>query len=112
MSTQFSKEQVGQPVTVIGQAVNRKNGACLVTPNGDVWMEGLSTWPEEICAGAAPGKQVGVTGVLAEDQGLPVFVAQKDQPIVQGIPVAQGTNLQQASHRWLLKNATWTVGSA
>lgn len=110
MSTLFTKDQVGQSVTVVGRAVNRKNGACLMTPNGDVWIEELSTWPEDICAGSELGKQITVTGVLAEDTGLPVFVQQKDQPIVQGIPVPEGTNLHQAGHRFVLQNATWKIG--
>ncbi len=107
MNTLFAKEQIGQHVTVTGQPVNRKNGACLILPNGEVWIEGLSTWPDEIAVGAQPGKELTVTGVLSEDNQLPVFVQKKDEPIVQGIPVPQGTDIQQASHRFVLNNATW-----
>ena len=107
MTELFSKEQVGQHVTVTGQPVNRKNGACLVTPDGEVWIEELSSWPENIAFGGQPGKELTVTGVLSEDNQLPVFIQKNNEPIAQGVPVPQGTNMEQASHRFVLKNATW-----
>jgi len=43
---------------------------------------------------------------LDEDQGLPVFIPDDSDLAVQGIPVPAGTDLEKASHRFLLRDAT------
>ncbi len=55
------------------------------------------------------GKRVKVTGVLTEDHALPVFIPKQGEPIPQGIPVPEATDLYQASHRYVLKEATWEL---
>jgi len=106
-SSPISPANLGKKVTVEGYAVNRKFGAELVGEGFSVFIEGLAGWPEEICAGGERGRKLRVTGLLAEDYGLPVFIPKPNEPLVQGIPVPEGTDLQKARHRFLLKNATW-----
>ena len=100
---------LGKQITVEGFAVNRKIGAELVGTDFSLWIEGLSSWPKGYYSGGEKGKKVKVTGILAEDHGLPVFVPKKGEPPVQGIPVPKGTDLKKASHRYLLKNAKWEL---
>ncbi len=102
-----SAQNLGRRITVEGWAVNRKGGAALEGDGFTVWMEGMESWPAECCAGGARGRRLRATGVLAEDHGLPVFVPQQDQPIRQGIPVPEGTDLEVASRRFLLVDACW-----
>jgi hypothetical protein len=105
--SKVSKENLGKQITVEGQAVNRKFGAQLVGADFDLWIDSLSSWPTGYCSGVKKGVKVRATGVLAEDNGLPVFIPKKNVPPVQGILVPPGTDLKQASHRFLLKNAKW-----
>ncbi|OHB75181.1 MAG: hypothetical protein A2Z34_01615 [Planctomycetes bacterium RBG_16_59_8] len=104
-----SEANLGKQITVEGWAVNRKGGAQLLGGGFDLWIAGLESWPDGYYTGGDRGKRVKVTGVLAEDHGLPVFVPKKDDPIVQGIPVPEGTDLKKASHRYLVKNAKWEL---
>jgi hypothetical protein len=89
--------------------VDRKIGAQLIGPGFDLWIDGLSSWPEGYCTGGNKGNKVRVSGVLAEDNGLPVFIPKKGEPVIQGIPVPEGTDLKKASHRYILKNASWEL---
>jgi hypothetical protein len=102
-----SAAHLGQRVTVVGWAVNRPVGAELVGSDFSVWIDGLGLWPEGYYSGGDRGKRVKVTGVLAEDQGLPVFIPKKGELPRQGIPVPEGTDLHKASHRYLLEDAMW-----
>jgi hypothetical protein len=100
---------LGQRLTVEGWAVNRKNGAQLLTAKVDVWIDGLASWPPGYYSGGEKGRKVRVTGILAADQGLPVFIPSPAEPPVQGLPVPPGTDLAQAGHRYLLKQAHWEL---
>jgi hypothetical protein len=101
-----SREDLGRRITLEGEAVNHKNGAALQVGDVSVWIDGLSSWPDGYFVGGR-GRTVSVTGVLAEDHGLPVFVPRDDEPLVQGIPVPEGTDLDAASRRFVLRDATW-----
>jgi hypothetical protein len=50
-----------------------------------------------------------VTGKIIERHDLPVFVHEEGEPEMQGIPVPKGTDLDKASHRYLLSRVTWHV---
>jgi hypothetical protein len=104
-----SDANLGKEITVEGWAVNRKNGAQLVGDGFEVWIEDLAGWPEGYYTGGDKGRKVTVKGILAQDHGLPVFVPKKDEPIVQGIAVEEGTDLEKASLRYILKKATWAL---
>lgn len=101
-------ENVGKRVLLKGWAVNRKGGAVLVTDDGEhVWIDGLASWPDGYYRGGDKGKRLRVSGTLDEDHGLPVFVQKEGEPIVQGVPVPEGTDLEKASHRFVLRDASW-----
>lgn len=102
-------ENIGREVTVVGWAVNRKNGAQLVGDDFEVWIDGLASWPEGYYEGGDRGRKVKVKGVLDQDHGLPVFVPKEGEPVVQGIPVEEGTDLDEASLRYVIKNAEWDL---
>jgi len=104
-----SDDNIGREITVVGWAVNRKNGAQLVGDGLDLWIEDLASWPDGYYEGGDRGKKVRVTGILAQDHGLPVFVPKEGEPVVQGIPVEEGTDLEKAGLRYVLKNATWDL---
>ncbi|MBI5537488.1 MAG: hypothetical protein HY898_32495 [Deltaproteobacteria bacterium] len=101
---------VGQRVVVDGTAANAKLGAMLETSAGVVWIDGLDSWPEGFYEGQGKGKRLRVTGVVVERHDLPVFVKKPGEPEMQGIPVSPGTDLDHASKRYLLQNATWEPG--
>jgi len=101
------KEFVGKKVTLIGKTVNMKLGAVLVLENGQgIWMDEMGSWPNGYYT-EKESKSVQVTGVLIERYDLPVFVPSNDSTVKQGIPVQQGTDLKEASHRYLMKNYDW-----
>jgi hypothetical protein len=102
-----SDENIGKEITVVGWAVNSKIGALLVGDGLDLWIEDLAGWPDGYYEGGERGKKVKVTGILEQDHGLPVFVPREGEPVVQGIPVEEGTDLEKASLRYVLKNAKW-----
>jgi hypothetical protein len=99
-----SADNLGKRITVQGGAVNSRTGAKLVGRGFELWIDNLNDWPE----GFRDGK-VRVTGVLAEDHGLPVFVPKRGEFPVQGMPVPEGTDLEKASHRYVLKDAKWAL---
>ena len=101
----ISREAIGSHVKLRGVAMNRKGGAVLVVGETHVWIEGLLSWPDG--DRAIDGRTITVEGTLDEDHNLPVFVPKKDEPLVQGIPVPDGTDLHEASHRYILRNARW-----
>lgn len=109
-SAPISKANIGKDISVEGWTGHYKNGDGLLLDNGSiVWMDDSFAWPEEYYSGSDKGKKVKVTGTLAEDYGLPVFIPDENEPIVQGMPVPEGTDLEEASHRFLLENATWEL---
>lgn len=100
---------LGKRITLEGQASNRKIGAELVGSDFNVWIDGITDWPKEYRASGDKGKKVRVVGILAEDHGLPVFIPKEGEESIQGMPVPEGTDLEKASHRYLLKDAKWEL---
>lgn len=96
--------RLGQPVTLEGFAEARKLGAALRGSGFEVWIDRMDEWP----AGAA-GRKVRVTGVLEERHDLPVYMRKAGEPPVAGIPVPEGTDLRQASRRYVVRDAKWSL---
>jgi len=98
---------IGQRVTLVGIAEPQKNGAALRGADFCVWIDGLHDWTQEFS-----GHRVQVVGVLEERHDLPVFVADtppEERMRMQGIPVPSGTDLDEASRRFILREAKWTM---
>lgn len=106
-SKQISAANLGKRITVLGEPRNLKLGAQLAGEGFDLWIKGLDSWPDDVIPSGHTGKRLKVTGVLIEDHSLPVFVPKEGEPIKSGMPVPEGTDLKQASHRFLLDQATW-----
>jgi hypothetical protein len=106
----LAKDNIGKPISIEGRCENRKGGACVVDEAGAVvWVDGLNQWAEGLNASGDQGKKVKVTGVLAEDNALPVYIPEDKYDLRQGIPMPKGTDLAKASHRYLLKNVQWSL---
>jgi hypothetical protein len=55
------------------------------------------------------GAWVRVRGTVVQRSDLPVFVQDPNAPIMQGMPVPEGTDLEQARKRWVIEHATVTL---
>ena len=98
------RDRLGQQVTLDGVAETRKLGAALRGNGFDVWIDRLERWPAE-----ALGRKVRVTGILEERQDLPVYIPKAGDPPSAGIPVPEGTDLREASRRYLIRDSKWSV---
>ena len=96
--------QLGRQVTLEGTAEARKLGAVLRGNGFDVWIDRLQDWP-----GQYVGHRVRVSGILEERHDLPVFIQKAGEPVAGGIPVPEGTDLQQASRRYVVRDAKWSL---
>lgn len=91
---------VGAFVTLEGKAEEAKEGPLLIAGDEQYWIDGAKDWPR--------GKRVKVEGKVIEKYDRPVFVPKKGEPQKAGVPVAEGTDLKAASHRYLIGEAKWT----
>ena len=101
-----SKELVGTVVVLKGQPQRRKGGITIVGEGFEVWLVNEELLSDEVFGDDATGPFMSFSGTLDEDQGLPVFIPDDSDLAVQGIPVPAGTDLEKASHRFLLRDAT------
>lgn len=101
------EDYLGESIALEGKAANAKLGAQLIGENFVIWIDGLGAWPEGFYLGGDEGKRIKVTGVVIEKHDLPVFIPREDEPEKTGIPVLKDTDLREASHRYLLKDAVW-----
>jgi hypothetical protein len=103
------KTLVGKKITIIGKTVNVKGGAILLVGNEiDIWMDEMDSWPDGYYNSEAEAKMIKVTGILIERNDLPVYIPDEKNSIYQqGIPMPKGTDLKEASHRYLLKEYKW-----
>lgn len=110
-SDEILKKYIGKKIIVIGKSVNMKLGAALLLENGNrIWIDKMEGWPIDFYPDEDNAKTLKVTGVLIEENDLPIFVQNENARIAQqGIPVPNGTNLNEASKRFLLKKATWSI---
>jgi len=96
----------GRCVTAEGYAQAQKIGALLNLggPTIGVFFEsGESQWTVPL------GVRVRVQGRVAERADLPVFVQEPGEPIMQGMSVPAGTDLEQARRRFVIEQAEATV---
>ena len=78
--------------------------------NGNIiWIDNLETWPEGYCPGDDNSKIININGIVIERYDKPVFIYRDGEEIQSGIPVPEGTNLREASHRFLLKDVKWEI---
>lgn len=98
------ESQLGQLVTIDGDAEDAKLGALLITGSGMIWIDGLDAWPSNV-----RGKRLVVTGKVIQRSDLPVFVHEEGEPEMQGMPVPAGTDVEKARRRFLLAEPAWKV---
>ena len=103
------KKHVGKKIIIIGKSTNEKIGAAVTLSNDKrIYIEDFNSWPKNYYLGERKSKTVKITGILIERNDLPVFIANDDE-LKQGMSVPKGTDLKQASHRFLLKNVSWKI---
>ncbi len=104
-SNDYWSRYLSEEVTIRGIAQNHKTGAYVQIINRQgLYIDFLNYWPEDY-----NGKTIEVTGVVIKKHDLPVFIPKEGEPVVTGIPVPEGTDIHEASKRYLLKNATWKL---
>jgi hypothetical protein len=88
-----------------GYAVGMKIGEALDLggPSIGVIFDGDGGWQVPL------GAWVQVRGTIVERSDLPVFVQDPNEPIMQGMPVPEGTDLEQARKRWVIEHAVATL---
>lgn len=96
--------RIGERVALEGIAEARKLGAALRGDEFDVWIDQMQDWPP-----AVVGRRVRVAGILDERHDLPVYVQRPGEPAAAGIPVAEGADLRKASHRYIVREAKWSL---
>ncbi len=81
----------------IGEALDLGGQTIGVIFDGDGgWQVSLGAW-------------VHVRGTVVQRSDLPVFVQNPDEPIMQGISVPEGTDLEQARKRWVIEHVEVTL---
>jgi len=102
-------KQVGETVRLTGKAINHKICATLYVENSMIYVDLDSTthWPDGLYHGGEDGELVQVTGTVAHRSMLPVFVQHPDDPPKQGMPVLEGTDLNEAAKAYVLEDVSW-----
>ena len=101
-------KHIGTKVTVTGKALNHKIGAYVQAEAYGIYVDLPEThWPNELYFGGDDGETITVTRTVAERNDLPVFIQNPDMPPIQGIPVPAGTDLENASKRFILESVDW-----
>ncbi len=102
------KDLLGQRVTVQGKALNAKMGAQLSGKDFIVWVDlPGEAWPDSLYHGQDHGELVEVTGTVVQRADLPVFMQEPGGPVKAGIPLAPGTDLNEAAKRYILESVEW-----
>ncbi|MBI3072480.1 MAG: hypothetical protein HYY84_10230 [Deltaproteobacteria bacterium] len=101
---EFFRAHIGKCVVVFGYALEAKWTAKLVGPGFGVDV----AFPDGAWPSSVRGARVRVQGIVAERSDRPVFIPRAGEPIVQGIPVAPGTDLAKARRRIVLENVKAT----
>ena len=101
-------DQIGQRVTLTGRAVNLKIGALLAGDGYGIYIDLPGNhWPSGLYQGGDHGERVRVTGTIAQRADLPVFISDPSTPIISGIPVPDGTDLEKTANRYILESVEW-----
>lgn len=88
-----------------GYAVSSKSSELLDLggPTLGVIFDGDGGWQLPL------GAWVQVRGTIVQRSDRPVFIPDPNEPIMQGIPVPAGTDIEQARKRWVIEHATASV---
>lgn len=104
------RKLTGKRITIVGKALHLKIGPVVQTQDDvNIFIEDHESWPEDYYVPEDNAKLVRVTGKLVVKKDLPVFIQKEGEPVQQGIPVPEGTNLEEAQKRYVLRNATWEL---
>lgn len=105
---------MGKKITLVGLGQNYKIGAKIECEDFTISVDlPAKSWPTKVYnrtfenLDAVP-KKVRVTGKLEQWNDLPVFIASKSRG-QQGIPVPDGTDLNEARKRYLLVDVDWDI---
>lgn len=101
--------QLGKRITVTGQATNAKMGARLHGDGFTIWVDlPAKAWPDGMYHGNDKGELVEVTGTVVQRQDVPVIVVVPGEPVLRaGVTVPPGTDVEEASKRYILENVVW-----
>lgn len=103
------KSQVGEQLTIVGQFRNMKAGPSVLTETNLIYLD-VSNEVYNLIMSHDHTQKMKVTGKLDIKHDLPVFIHDPDskmEDLVSGIPVPPGTDLHEASKRYVLENVTW-----
>lgn len=107
------KDQLGKRVTVTGEAHNAKMGALVVGDGSSIWVDlHNDAWPEGMYHGNDAGELVVVTGTVVQRADVPVFIPKEGEPMRKGATVPPGTDLKEASKRYILEKVTWKLAAS
>lgn len=98
---------LGKKVTLEGKALDAKSGALLRGETFEIWIDGLTSWPEGLYEGGERGKLVRVQGTVTERSDLPAYHEKEGESPKAGMPVASEQDVASAQKRYFLKDATW-----
>lgn len=76
---------------------------------GGAWSVGVIPASDAALRSTPGGARVRVRGVVAVRADRPVFIPKKGEPIMQGIPMPEGTDLEQARRRHVIDQAVISV---
>ena len=107
------KDQLGKRIAVTGEAHNAKMGALVVGDGFSIWVDlPNDAWPDGLYHGNDEGEMVLVTGTVVQRADVPVFIPKEGEPMKQGVTVPPGTDLEEASKRYILENVTWKLAGS
>ena len=97
-------------VWVDGAALETKAGPIILVSGGlPLFIDGMTYWPPDFYEGGTKGKRVVARGQIVERFDLPVYEAIPGEEPRAGIPVPPGTDMRQASRRFLMVFAEWDL---
>ena len=92
---------VGDEVTVEGQAGDAKLGAVIASTQRSYYIDGMGAWPEGVA-----GQQVRVTGRYITREDLPVVTYEPGEPIRAGVVAPPGMP-EPSRTRHLITDVQW-----
>ncbi|MAX24236.1 MAG: hypothetical protein CMJ19_07005 [Phycisphaeraceae bacterium] len=104
------EEKIGQEITVIGQLENREVGPLLVSETCALFLD-IDNNSYNMMMADNNKHPIKATGIIVLRHDLPVFILDPENAkrgtVRSGIPVPPGTDLHEASKRYVLENVAW-----